>query len=93
MAYINSCTYVNGTGTATTLPFGLWLSNCYSGNLCSEKWLDKAVPDKMSRRNSGGKKEKFHEYNPIHVLQTVLLSLLLAHGQAQVRVSLSISQE
>ena len=35
----------------------------------------------MSRRNSG-KEEKFHEHNPIHVLQTVLLSLLLAHGQA-----------
>ena len=41
------------------------------------------------------KEEKFHEHNPTHVLQTVLLSLLLAHGQAQTksRVSLSISQE
>ena len=38
----------------------------------------------MSRRNSG-KEEKFHEHNPIHVLQTVLLSLLLAHGQAQTK--------
>ena len=47
----------------------------------------------MSQRNSG-KEEKFDEHNPIHMLQTVLLSLLLAHGQAQTKsVSLSISQE
>ena len=34
----------------------------------------------MSRLNSG-KEKKFHEHNPIHVL----LSLLLAHGQAQTK--------
>ena len=49
--------------------------------VCSEKCLDKAVPDKMSHWNSG-KEEKFNEYNPIHVLQTNLLSLLLARSQA-----------
>lgn len=37
------------------------------------------VWQEMSRRNSG-KEEKFHEHNPIHVLQTVL-----AHGQAQTK--------
>ena len=36
----------------------------------------------MSRRNLG-KEETFYEHNPIHVLQTVLLSLLLAHDQTQ----------
>ena len=85
MAHINTSSYIDGTGTTTTLPFSLWLNPHYSGIVCGEKWHEKNCScQEMSRQNSG-KKEKFHKHNPIHVLQTVLLSLLLAHSQAQTK--------
>jgi len=47
MAHINTCSYIDGTGTtiSITLHFGLWL-NTHSGMVCGEKWLDRTVPGK-----------------------------------------------
>ena len=85
MAHINTSSYIDGTGTTTTLPFSLWLNPHYSGIVCGEKWHEKNCScQEMSRRNSG-KEEKFHEHNPIHMLQIFLLLLLLAHSQAQTK--------
>jgi len=53
MAHINTCSYIDGTGTTITLPFGLWLNTHYSGIVCGEKWLDKTSWQEMSRQNSG----------------------------------------
>ena len=86
MAHINTSSYISGAGTTITLPFSLWFNIHYSGIICGEKWHDKTVPGKKClRKKNSGKEEKFHENNPVHVLQTVLLSLLLAHGQAQTK--------
>ena len=68
------------------LPFSLWLNTHYNGIVCGEKWLDKTVPgkkclDEMEERN----RNVMNWHNPSHVLQTVPLSLLLAHGQAQTK--------
>ena len=87
MAHVNTCSYIDGTTVTTiTLPFGLWLNTRYS--VIRRLWRKMAGQNcswqEMPRRNSA-KEEKFHENNPSHVLQTVLLSLLLAHGQAQTK--------
>ena len=71
MAHINTC-----SGTTITLPFRLSLAQH------SLQWYH--MWQEMSRRNSR-KEEKFPEHNPIHVLQTALLSLLLAHSQTQTK--------
>ena len=84
-AHINTCTYVDHPAFLSLAQHSLqWccLWRKMAGQNCS--WQE------MSRRNSG-KEETFYEHNPIHVLQTVLLSLLLAHGQTQSKsVSLAI---
>ena len=46
MAHINTCSYIDGTGTTITLPFSLWVNTHYSGIVCGEEWLDKTVPGK-----------------------------------------------
>ena len=47
MTHINTCTYIDSTGTTITLPCGLWLNTRYSGVVCGKKWLDKTVPGKQ----------------------------------------------
>ena len=66
------CLLVSGSTLATVLSSVAKMA----GQNCS--WQE------MSPRNSG-KRETFHEHNPIHVLQTVLLSQLLAYGQTQTK--------
>ena len=39
MAHINTCTYLDGTGTTITLPFSLWLNTRYSGIVCGRTKL------------------------------------------------------
>ena len=40
MAHIKTCSYIDGTGTAITLPFSLCLNTHYSGIVCGKKCLD-----------------------------------------------------
>ena len=63
--------------TTITLPFGLWLNTRYSVIIIRRKMAGQNCSWKeMSRRNSG-KKETFHEHNPIHMLQFFYRCFLL----------------
>ena len=82
------------SSSVASLPWPEWLTSTPAVTLMALAQLSQSLPQhslqwyrtwqEMSRRNLG-KEEKFHEHNPIHVLQTVLLLLLLAHGQTQTK--------
>ena len=71
LSQLSPCLSVSGSTLATVL-------SSVAKNGWTKLFLARNVSSKF-------RKETFHEHNPIHVLQTVLLSLLLAHGQAKTK--------
>ena len=52
MAHINTCSYIDGTGTTITLHFRLWLNTHYSGIICGKKCLDEIQERKRNFMNT-----------------------------------------
>ena len=63
-----TCTYIDSTGTAITLPCGLWLNICYSGGVCG-----KTVPGKKCLVEIQKRKRDFMNIIPSTCFKLLLL--------------------